>query len=161
MTIWSIPRTFTAGMVGNAADFNTYISNDLKYLKDPAFGRTALNPTAVANVSTTSTVFTAITAAASITLTTYGSPIRCGLAGVIATNSVLLAFEVDGVIYTGQHPSGIYKAEVGSFNINDWISDITASGAHVIRPAWRVGAGTNTGQLMCSGAPAIFWAREG
>ena len=164
MTIWSIPRTFTAGMVMNAADMNTYVSNDLKYLKDPAFGRTALNPTAVASLSTTSTTWTAITAAASLTLTTYGGALHCGFAGLMgAPDNAVFAFEVDGVIYTGIHPSGIYKGLASTpVAFDDWIADITASGAHVIRPAWRVaGAGTNTAVLACSGKPAIFWVREG
>jgi hypothetical protein len=161
MTIWSIPKTFTAGMVGNAADFNTYISNDLKYLKDPAFGRTAINPTAVANISTTGTTWTAISAAISLTLTTYGSPIHWGFMGVMATHPGYLALEVDGTAYTGVHPSGIFKADAGSFAIDDWVSDITASGAHVLRPCWRVLNAASTAQLACSGNPAIFWAREG
>jgi len=149
-------------MVMGAAGFNTYIRDNLNALKGPAFGRTALNPTAVANVSTTSTVWTAITAAASLTLTTYGGSIHWGLVGVLATDAALLALEVDGTAYTGIHPSGVYKAAAGgAFSMNDWVTEITASGSHVFRPAWRVGAGTNTAQLACSGIPAIFWAREG
>jgi hypothetical protein len=161
MTTWTPPLTYTAGMAMGAAGFNTYIRDNLNALKEPPFGRTACNPTGVANISTTSTVWTAISAAISLTLTTYGGAIHCGFQGIVAGDNALMAFEIDGTAYTGVHPSGVYKAPTQNFSFDDWISEITASGSHVIRPAWRVAAGTQTAQLACSGMPAIFWAREG
>lgn len=159
---WTTPLTFTAGMVIGATDLNTYIRDNTNYLKTPAFGRTACNPTGVADIRTTSTTWTAVSAGISLTLTTYGGNLHCCFMGWIAQNPALLAFEVDGTAYTGIHPSGLFKAQnTQGFTVDDWITAVTATGSHVIRPAWRVGAGTQTAELVCSGQPAIFWVREG
>lgn len=157
---WTTPLTWTAGMALGATDFNTQFRDNLNALKTPAFGRTACNPTGVVDIRTTSTTWTAISAGVSLTLTTYGGGINWGFMGALNLDPAMFALEVDGVIYTGIHPSGVYKASA-QVSINDWVSEITASGAHTLRPAWRVGAGTETAQLKCSGIPAVFWAREG
>ena len=158
---WTTPLTWTAGMVLGATDYNTQFRDNLNQLKSPSFAQTALNPTAVGSLTTTSTTWTAITAAAALTINTYGGALHCGFRAA-AGGGFFLAFEVDGVPYTGIHPSGNYKADSGnSFTTDAWITEITASGAHTILPAWRVGAGTNTGALLCSGVPAFYWVREG
>lgn len=148
-------------MVPGATDFNTQIRDNLNQLKSPSFARTACNSTAAASINTTSTVWTAISAALSLTLTTYGGALQCGLAGEIGGNAGYLAFEVDGTAYTGLHPSGIFKAGVGGFFVSDWITDVTASGSHTIRPVWRSINGATTVGLQWSGQPLIFWVREG
>jgi hypothetical protein len=158
---WTTAKTFTAGMVIGATDLNTYLRDNMNQLKTPPFGRTACNPTGVANISTTSTVWTAISAGISLTLTTYGGALHCGFLGVMANAPAYLAFEVDGTAYTGIHPSGIFKTPTDSFGIVDWVTEITASGSHTIRPAWRVINAATTAQLSCSAQPAIFWVREG
>lgn len=158
---WTTPLTWTAGMALGATDFNTHIRDNLNNLKSPSFGRTACNPTAVPNIKTTGTTWTAITAGISLTLTTYGGALHCGFQGINNAGEFLAAFAVDDVVYTGIHPSGIAKVPSGLFSIEDWIVDITASGSHTIRPAWRVPAGTVTANISCSGQPAIFWVREG
>jgi hypothetical protein len=161
---WSIPRTWTNGEVPGETEMNTHVRDNLRFLKDPSFQQiiTASGGT----LSTTATTAVPIsTADLSITLTTYGGAIHGVFhATFSAQGALILGLDYDGTAVYNALTGVSYHQMAGvtnrSLGFNVWITGL-ASGSHTFRPTWRVGAGTNTGQLLLASAPAFFWVREG
>lgn len=155
---WTDPKTWTAGMVVDEVDLNTYLRDNMNALKDPPFQQIV---TATAgNIDATASTAIPITGDLEITLTTHGGAVQWGFMGrFTSTNQFVFNVEYNGTAWSDR-PSGIRRIapSVDSYTMGGWITGLS-SGSHTFVPTWKQ-PNSNTMRLLTSGEPVVFWVRE-
>ena len=166
---WTAPKTWATGELVTATDMNTYLRDELEFLKDPPTATYVLNEGS--DYSTTSTSFVDVDGTnLSLALTTAGGDVMIGFFGLFRSSStfqVHLDVAVDGARWGGD--DGIVAMRVSS-NVPDREAGFVvlmqglSAGAHTFDLQWKVSGGTMT---LYAGAGtanadvhAQFWARE-
>ena len=156
---WSVPMTWTAGMVPGATEFNREFRDNLNALKTPAFFQ--MISAGAITAATTATTSVPIGTALSATLTTYGGNVEVYFAAVIsATQVVRVGFDYDG---TALYTSGFTRIPVAReemVHVHAWVTGL-ASGAHTFTPTWLAAGAGHTAILSWVTNPVVLWAREG
>lgn len=156
---WTTPYDHTTGLLVTAAHMNTYISNNLLWLKSPPVDRDSN----IATTNTTSTSFVAITGA-SLSLTTVGGRVLMGFVASIthgtANANNPFDFYIDG---TGQGHATNGLTIIGipgttpAYSVSMvCLSAPLSATSHTITVRWRTTAGTVT----LTDAASCFWAIE-
>lgn len=156
---WTAPRDWTAGETLSAANFDTYISSNLMWLKTPP---TDTDTFTGADITTTSTSFVVATGL-SITFTTTGGRVLLGFSGV-ASNSTAgqaenFTFTVDATA-AGHATYGLGQVYSPANNSRGgvaltYLTAALSAASHTFEVHWKVTA--NTGTLY---ADCHFYARE-
>lgn len=156
---WTAPRDWTAGETLSAANFDTYLSSNLLWLKTPP---TETDTFTGADITTTSTSFVVATGL-SIALTTTGGRVLLGFSGVVsnsnANQAVNVSFYYDATLQ-GNATYGYtqYVSVTGGQRGGATMTMITpalSAGAHTFEVHWKVSANTGTMYADCH-----FYARE-
>lgn len=157
---WTVPMTWTNGLLVTNTHLNTHIRDNLNALKNPPTATVA--PTTAR--TTTSTSFVTVDGTFfKHSLTTTGGDVLVGFQGVVTSSTnatVSFTVEVDGVKVSGASTHGIWKGvNVGTGGAGVsliWLVTGLSAAAHTFELFWKTSAGTLTLEQYTN----QFWVRE-
>jgi hypothetical protein len=170
---WTPPDDWDVGEVLTAASLNK-INANLNHLKDLA--KFMKKGDGLASYSTTTlNSYVEISAALTITQTTYGGPVMMGLTGTMRLDigsNLFLDIEIDGVrlglttgqngglVFGGNSSSGMLNMPVGLTFLTDTATPL-AAGSHTFKPVFKTTSAANFFyNASVNGTIPTFWIRE-
>jgi len=158
--VWTADRTWTTGELVTAAIMNTYIRDNLDFLKTPA---TSGKVTWAADFTTASASFVDVTSATT-TFTTYGGGVDVMIritTQCSATSTATFNLVVDG---STNYLLGAFKYSVITSDYVIYLPEhipALSAGSHTIKLQAKVSSGTMTirGTTAAVGDP-LFYCRE-
>lgn len=157
---WTVPMTWTNGLLVTNTHLNTHVRDNLDYLKNPP---TATVATTTARTTTSTSFVTVDGTYFKHSLTTAGGDVLVGFQGVVTSSTnatVSFTVEVDGVKVSGSSTHGIWKGvNVGTGGAGvtlSWLATGLSPGVHTFELFWK----TSTGTLTLEPNTNQFWARE-
>jgi len=144
---WSTPRTWVAGEIVTAANLNTYVSDNLTYIKDRLDGTAKQYIRTATNYTTTSTSLVDVDGTnLALTFTTDGGDVMVTFAGYISNGNnvdTTIGVDVDSTDYeiiVDQTNNGADKANVSFVYIFTGLS----AASHTFKLRWKTSSGTAT-----------------
>lgn len=141
---WTAPRDWADGELIDDGIMNTYVRDNLEALKEPPSSHYDVDE--VGDYSTTQTTFVDVDSSnLSLTITTFGGPVRVWFDGTIlnAGGITYLDVDVDGSRQWGD--DGLAEIPAGTAHVSFFrrITGLSA-GVHTFTLQWKVSAGTAT-----------------
>lgn len=158
---WTVPMTWTNGLLVTNTHLNTHVRDNLDYLKNPPTATVAPSTSR----TTTSTGFVTVDGSYfnhSVT-TAANAAVLCAFQGVITSSvntTAVFTIEVDGSYVSGGSTHGVWKSvNVGTGGAGVsmiWLVTGLSAAAHTFELFWKTSAGTLTLEPYTN----QFWARE-
>lgn len=159
---WTVPMTWTNGLLVTNTHLNTHVRDNLNALKNPP---TATVQPATLTPATTSTSFVTVQGTFfnhSLT-TAANAAVLCAFQGVITSSTnatVSFTLEVDGSYVSGASTHGVWKfVNVGTGGAGVsliWLVQGLSAAAHTFELFWKTSAGTLTLEPYTN----MYWVRE-
>jgi hypothetical protein len=171
---WTIPKTWNTGDPLLAADMNTYIRDNLAFLKDPPFALHSFNE--AGDYSTSSLTFVEVDSSGTeltLTITTAGGDVAIGFFGTFshsaANGRCMLDVDINGTMLGGDSGLAQFRSPGAGSGFAFSVSFVAfksglAPGSHTFKLMWATSGATLT---LYAGAGTStfdhhpqFWVRE-
>ncbi len=158
MPTWRGLHTWSPGEIPTAADFNSYLNDNLDYLLNPNKVDIVQN---TGTYTATSTTLVNIDPSLVTSITTNGGPLLVGFSGLVyatTTAEVIIAVALDGVqTVLATATNGVNDARAYMHGL---VMLTPAAGAHSIALQWRCTTSVALNFNKAGVMPLRFWAVE-